>query len=66
MSVRTQIKYAKMKKSMEKSHKSSKKVVHNKYRRVKPLDYEDVRGVCFVSVRVETGMKEVVEKGVLW
>lgn len=49
VSVRTQIKYAKMRKSMEKSHKSSKKMVHNKYRRVKPLDYEDVRGVCVLE-----------------
>lgn len=43
VSVRTQIKYAKMRKSMEKTSKSSKKMVNNKYRRVKPLDYEDVR-----------------------
>lgn len=44
VSVRTQIKYAKMKKSMEKQHNSSKKMVNNKYRRAKPLDYEDVSG----------------------
>ncbi|CAM9764411.1 unnamed protein product, partial [Hapterophycus canaliculatus] len=42
VSVRTQIKYAKMKKSMEKQHKTSKKMVNNKYRRAKPLDYEDI------------------------
>ncbi|CAM9719577.1 unnamed protein product, partial [Ectocarpus fasciculatus] len=41
VSVRTQIKYAKMKKSMERN-KSSKKMVNNKYRRVKNTDYEDI------------------------
>lgn len=42
VSVRTQIKYAKMRKSMEKAPKGSKKVVHNKYRRAKSYDYEDI------------------------
>lgn len=42
VSVRTQIKYAKMKKSMERNN-GPKKMVHNKYRRVKNTDYEDVR-----------------------
>ncbi|CAM9138788.1 unnamed protein product [Ectocarpus sp. 4 AP-2014] len=41
VSVRTQIKYAKMKKSMERNN-GPKKMVHNKYRRVKNTDYEDI------------------------
>lgn len=41
--MRTQIKYAKMRKSMAKGPKG--KVAHNKYRRAKIYDYEDVRGV---------------------
>eukprot|EP00903_Cladosiphon_okamuranus_P013188 g12300.t1 len=40
VSVRTQIKYAKMRKSMAKAPKG--KVVHNKYRRAKTYDYEDI------------------------
>ncbi|CAN0114318.1 unnamed protein product [Ectocarpus sp. 6 AP-2014] len=41
VSVRTQIKYAKMRKSMERNT-GPKKMVHNKYRRVKNTDYEDI------------------------
>eukprot|EP00752_Nemacystus_decipiens_P007105 g6367.t1 len=39
VSVRTQIKYAKMRKSMA---KAPKRMVHNKYRRAKTYDYEDI------------------------
>ena len=48
VSVRTQIRYAKMRKSLQKAQPGSGKKIPNAYRRVKSLDYEDVRGVLRV------------------
>lgn len=43
VSVRTQIKYAKMRKAAQKTHITAKNISPNAFRRVKSLDYDDVR-----------------------
>lgn len=55
ISVRTQIKYAKMRKSIKNAQPGAAKKIPNAYRRTKSLDYEDVReksrvvwGQCFL------------------